>query len=321
MLRTHTLEHASDLRRFSDLWNKLFSSGHNTIFQRLAWNETAARVFGTRERPQVIVVENDHGAAIVTACQTAAGVGLLGERLFDYRDVLCSDPAILANAWERIAAMGSPFELTALRGDAATTRWQPLSPSPFANAPAVLRGSISEEQFLRTHNRLGRHSRRIRKHGISFQRHRGTERDLVRAIYERKGAQGAAEANLFNDSLRREFMQEICGHPEVQCEVFTYETPGDLVAALVTFRDGSWRRFYTVYYDQRWASLSPGQVLLFEVTAESLAQGLECDFMTGEYPYKIRLATDRVPLYQVSATAQDLARAATGRLTSAILAA
>ena len=41
--------------------------------------------------------------------------------------------------------------------------------------------------------------------------------------------------------------------------------------------------------------------MIFDVTRESLAEGLDVDFMTGEYPYKNRLATAMVPLFRVSA--------------------
>jgi CelD/BcsL family acetyltransferase involved in cellulose biosynthesis len=66
------------------------------------------------------------------------------------------------------------------------------------------------------------------------------------------------------------------------------------------------RHCYTIYYDSRWSDFSPGQLLLFEVAARSLAEGLDCDFMTGEYPYKNRVATARVPLFTVQAGAAAL---------------
>lgn len=291
------------------------------MFQSFAWNETAARVFAAREPVRVIVIENDAGSAIIPACCRDRSTGLIGEKLFDYRDTLWSDVSLLATAREKIAELGRPFELTALLGGESLARWEGMPVEPFANAPAILRENITADEFLRTHNRLGRHSRRIRKHGIQLHRHAGKERNLIRTIYQRKGKQGAAESNLFNDPLRRDFMVEICAHPETECEVFTYETDGDIIAALVTFRDGAWRRFYTVFYDQRWASLSPGQVLLFEIAAQSLAEGLDCDFMTGEYSYKLRLSTDLVPLYCVSATQQQLRDATRKKLAPTPLAA
>ena len=82
-----------------------------------------------------------------------------------------------------------------------------------------------------------------------------------------------------------------------------------LVAALVTIRDVDARRLYTVYFDPAWSKFSPGTVLIYEVTARTLAEGLDCDYMTGEYGYKNRLATAMVPLLKVEASAEQLARA------------
>ncbi len=47
--------------------------------------------------------------------------------------------------------------------------------------------------------------------------------------------------------------------------------------------------------------------MIFDVTRESLAEGLDVDFMTGEYPYKNRMATAMVPLYRVATTAVQMA--------------
>jgi CelD/BcsL family acetyltransferase involved in cellulose biosynthesis len=46
--------------------------------------------------------------------------------------------------------------------------------------------------------------------------------------------------------------------------------------------------------------------LIYEVTRRSLEDGLDCDYMTGEQPYKRRLATSSVPLYRLRATAAEL---------------
>ena len=52
----------------------------------------------------------------------------------------------------------------------------------------------------------------------------------------------------------------------------------------------------------------------------SLEDGLDCDYMTGEQPYKLRLATNTVPLYRVSATAERMAEIGAGRGESVIAA-
>jgi CelD/BcsL family acetyltransferase involved in cellulose biosynthesis len=68
-----------------------------------------------------------------------------------------------------------------------------------------------------------------------------------------------------------------------------------------------------VYFDPAWSKFSPGVVLIYEVTAHTLNEGLDCDYMTGEYGYKNRLATAMVPLLKVEATADDLAQVALRR--------
>jgi CelD/BcsL family acetyltransferase involved in cellulose biosynthesis len=79
---------------------------------------------------------------------------------------------------------------------------------------------------------------------------------------------------------------------------------------LVTFLDAGIRRFYTIYFDPQWAVYSPGVALVFEATALSLEQGLSCDYMTGEYPYKLRFANASRMLYRVEASAAQLATVA-----------
>ena len=311
LIRTRIIEYPSELSRVRPLWEELYRRDGGTMFQSFVWNETAARVFASREAMRIVVVDGAV-AAIVPACMKPIGnVCLIGESLFDYRDVLCSDPELLPRAWEVLAGWQRNFDVTALRSH---KHWGGFRLEPFAKAPAILHDGVTAEQFLSSQRRLGRHSRRLRKHGLSLHRHSGANRALIETIYQRKGNEAV---NLFNDRLRRDFMAEICSRPESRCEVFTYETAGELVAALVTFRDDSVRRFYTTYFDERWASLSPGQLLLFEVAADALAEGLDCDFMTGEYPYKMRLATDSVQLYRANATPEQLRELGRGPTTIA----
>ncbi len=98
-----------------------------------------------------------------------------------------------------------------------------------------------------------------------------------------------------------------------KCRVFTLEdTVGCIVAGLVTFLDHGIRRFYTIYFDPEWAVYSPGVALVFEATALSLEQGLSCDYMTGEYPYKLRFANASRMLYSIDASPAQLAAIARG---------
>ena len=105
--------------------------------------------------------------------------------------------------------------------------------------------------------------------------------------------------NLFVDQLRIHFVLAAAAAEPDAWEIFTLERESHVVAALVTFSDRGVRRFYTVYYDHGWSRYSPGTALLYEATRLSLAEGLDCDYMTGEQSHKMRLATSRVPLYRV----------------------
>lgn len=298
--------------RLRDRWEELDELNPcTTLFQSFAWNIAAARLFAEREHPEVIYCENDNGAALLP-CAVAQRTGqltLLGESLFDYRDVLVAgDEQALLDAWECAAEKGLDFSAGALRSDANFGFWRGFETSPFYGAPRVSPAQISNDQFASEHSRLGRWFRKLEKMGATFRVHPGTNSQLVREIYQHKAEQPPGSGdNLFSDPLRQQFMVEVCAEPASRCEIFTMESAGTLVSALVTFVDRNVRRFYTIYFDMSWAKYSPGMCLVFEVTRRSLAEGLECDYMTGEHGYKTRLATSVVPMYWVQASASRVA--------------
>ena len=60
-----------------------------------------------RETPHVIVAESDSGMAIIPAVRRERELGLIGETLFDYRDVLSAgEPELLEHAWRELARLG-----------------------------------------------------------------------------------------------------------------------------------------------------------------------------------------------------------------------
>jgi len=337
VIRTRIIENAAEFESVRGLWEQLAREA--TIFQSFAWSQLAAACFARREQPYVICCESDSGAALIPAVIRRNGpMSLLGENLFDYRNVLhAGDPEVLSQAWQRLCELRRPFQLTALRGDGNRLLWRGAQPQAFAHAPCVRNcdlellqitsgparhapgeadtnmitaagtASISgSDRFLAMHARLTRRTRQLAKQAVVFKQHAGGERELLRFIFETKGKQVTPSENLFADRMRREFMVRVAAEKASRCDVYTYEATSGLVAALIAFRNDAVRHCYTIYYDPRWAGSSPGQLLLFEVAARSLAEGLECDFMTGEYPYKTRLATARVPLFTVDARAEAL---------------
>ena len=312
----------SEMDRIEPLWNEILRQQDHTIFQSFAWNRLAAEVFRHRCTPCVVWTESDSDAAIIPAVINHAfsQIELLGDALFDYRDVLCAgDPELMRLAWHQLAACGKPLRVVSLLRKGATERWSDFPSSLFANAPRVERSAIDERGFRLAHPRLGRQMRRLQKLGVSLHIHPGTDSAAVRHLYDCKRTHFASDSdNLFLDQPRCEFMVIAAAIEQSRCELFTLENDaGTLVAGLVTFRDGNVRRCYTIYFRPEWARCSPGIALLYEVTARSLGEGLSCDYMTGEYPYKLRLANASRPLYRVAVGAHELAEIAERRISSA----
>jgi CelD/BcsL family acetyltransferase involved in cellulose biosynthesis len=279
------------LEQFRSPWEALFTSSH-TLFQRFEWNLLAAQIFAGYEQPYVIFAEDENGAAIVPACIRAQTktLSLLGEELFDYRDYLAAgDQRASAAAWNKLAELDLPFELTALRGAEACARWIGMKTQLFCHAPGATPSRPPAPKNMLALRRL------LRRGAVVEQR--AASRELVTWLYEQKARQG--EPNLFANALRREFMLAAAELPGSHCEIFTLELEGAILAALVTFRDGECRRFYTTYFDDRWARSSPGFALLCEVSQRTLADNLAYDFMTGEQEYKKRLASELTPLYKI----------------------
>jgi CelD/BcsL family acetyltransferase involved in cellulose biosynthesis len=311
-LRKIVARSVDELTSLKPLWDELFRRSRKTMFQSFEWNRLAAEIFSDRLSPVVCAVESDAGAAIIPAainCEENR-VELLGETLFDYRDVLhVGDREVLLVAWQAIAEFELPLSVVAVQPENAATYWQQFVPSQFAHAPWVDAAKLTAEQFRALHTRAARQLRRMQRKGVTLHEYSGTDREKVEHIYQLKCDQFLSdENNVFRDERRREFMAAVAAAEGENCRVFTLEDGvGCIVAGLVTFLDAGIRRFYTIYFDPEWAHYSPGVALVFEATALSLEQGLSCDYMTGEYAYKLRFANATRMLYRVEVSAQQLA--------------
>jgi CelD/BcsL family acetyltransferase involved in cellulose biosynthesis len=287
------------------VWQSLCTPERTTIFQDFHWNLLALTMFAAREEPFVVCARAPHGLAIVPAVvrRSDSTLRLLGEELFDYRQFLHEGgQEALATALAVLAQRGLPLEVCALRE--GTCGHAGLRLLPFSAAPGVLRQDISPEKFAGDHGRLARNLRRIERLGFTLRNYDGSHSALLRSIYHKKAAQDPA--SLFRDPARIEFLVNAAVFHPRTFEIFTLEDGSRLGAALVTLRDGLTRRFYTGWFDPELHKHSPALSLVYEVTRLSLADGLDCDYMTGEQPYKLRLATNSVPLYRLHATAEEL---------------
>jgi CelD/BcsL family acetyltransferase involved in cellulose biosynthesis len=290
------------------LWEQMCVGGEYTVFQNFQFNLLAAEKFADREQPYVVCAEGPHGAAIIPAVlrRSDNSIRLLGEELFDYRGFLhCGDDQALRAALTELASLGHPLEIVGMRETDRSRVSNELQVLPFAAAPCVRRVDISSEQFAAAHSRLARNLRRLERLGFERRTYNGANPEIIRTIFAGKAAQLAE--SLFHDLARIEFLVSAAElMPEV-FEIFTLENGAVMAAAVVTLLDRGIRRFYTGWFAPEHEKHSPALALIYEITRQSLAAGLDCDYMTGEQPYKMRLATSSVPLYKVKATAEQLA--------------
>ncbi len=317
-LRITVCRSAEEISRIRPLWEELYADGRYTLFQNLELNMLAAKRFAEREEPYVICAESAKGTAIVPAVLRRGDgtIRLLGEELFDYRAFLHrGDDAVLRAALGTLAELGHPLEIVALRESERSVVIDELGLFPFAAAPGVRCKQISAESFAGAHTRLARNLRRIERQGFVLKTYNGANPELLRAIYEAKARQ--SETSLFHDSARIEFLVSAAALMPHVFEVFTLENGEHRAAAVVTLRDGECRRFYTGWFGAECEKHSPALSLIYEVTRLSLAGGLDCDYMTGEQGYKMRLATNLVKLFRVRATAEELAASARRELPAA----
>jgi CelD/BcsL family acetyltransferase involved in cellulose biosynthesis len=319
--RIRILTSAEEMAQLRPQWEEACASCPHTIFQNFDLNLLAARMFARTETPFVICAEASYGTAILPAvlCRPEGRLRLLGEELFDYRRFLHQgDPEVLRGAVAALAERRLPLEITAVRpGHDALDGALPLL--PFCPAPAVACADISPEDFAAAHTRLARNLRRLARSGFRLHSYGGDYPGLLRFIYERKAAQNAG--SLFRDPTRIEFMAQAAAlRPEV-FEIFTLEDEACIAAALVVLREEGCRRFYTGWFSPGLEKYSPALSLIYEVTRQSLDAGLDCDYMTGEQPYKLRLATSAAPLHRLRATAEELAAMGTSPVAELIQAA
>lgn len=303
--RITVARNAAELDALRSPW-ELIQRDQGTIFQTFAWNRLAATVFADREQPHFIFCEDGNGAAIIPAVirKESQTISLAGERLFDYRDYLaCGDRAALSRAWQELASLGLPLSVVSIyRPEVAI--WNELPKIFYSRSPLLSSGHTSSAVFAQNHARAFSRLRKLERMGLEIKRYSGDD-PVVGRIYELRARQ-ATPGELFHDRRRVDFICAACAQERSRCQVFTLEHGGTLAAALITFRDQEFRRFYTTYYDRNWARYSPGVSLLFEIGRRSLEENLSFDLMTGEQPYKLRIAQNALELFELRATAEQV---------------
>lgn len=291
-LKLQVIDRVEELPRLRPLWERLHQAGSYTRFQSYLWNEMAARFFADRQQLAVVAVESGSSAAILPAVLQDGTVKLLGETLFDYRNLLAEGSQVLVeSAWQ---AIGERFgnvniEVTAVRPQ-DKANWQAFAFRPFVKTPHIL-----HDRKFEAHLSLERNWETLQKAGCKLKKHDGGQTALIHEIYERKAQQPSGD--LFRDPVRVAFLCALMKADHDAFDVWTIRAKDDLVSGLVCFRDGHWRRFYTSCFHPEWAEHSPGTTLLHQASKHYLSHGTDCDLMTGEQPFKLRLANSHSQLW------------------------
>jgi len=309
-LRTRVARSSAEIDALRAAWESC-EREQGTIFQTFAWNRLAATMFADREEPHFVFCEDDNGLAIIPAVirRESQILSFAGETLFDYRDYLAyGDPSALERGWQQLSALGLSFTTMAICHPEAAI-WKVLPKTFYSRSPRLSSDEISADMFAHKHARAFSRLHKLERLGLEIKQYSGAH-GMVRRIYELRSRQ-SIPGELFHDSRRVEFMVAVCTQEGSRCQVFTLEHGGTLAAAVITFRDRELRRFYTTYYDRNWARYSPGVSLLFEVARRTLQEGLSFDLMTGEQPYKLRIAQNGQDLFQVTATPEQMKEAST----------
>jgi CelD/BcsL family acetyltransferase involved in cellulose biosynthesis len=276
------------------------------MFQSFDWNLLALKAFSD-QAPNFVAVEKDSSVAILPIVVHNGALVFAGGPLFDYRDAICAgDPSVVEAALETAASLGLPLSIAGVRGMAAAEWWSRLSPQTWTEAPFVSRQLITPEAFTAKHARSRRALRRLNDRGAQVKTIKGTPGAVERILRSKAGEPAGWGVNVFRDERCIEFMRSVVALPNTRCGLFLLEVAEQPIAALVTFVEPGTRRFYTTWMDAAWSHHSPGIALLFEATRLTLEEGLDCDYMTGEQPYKLRFATGSEPLYRIEASVERL---------------
>ncbi len=307
--RTRIVENIEDMQELEQLWNACWQrTPLATVFQDFAWNRAAARHLGSREQPRIIVAEDSGGDTTILPTAIAGHcVTFLGESLADYRELLTTNPESdsFASAWRTLAEFGLPLRFTALRQTHHRV-FDHFSTEDFSAAPSLAHQSA--EAFAALHNRMFSRLRKLERQAFRLVERDGTATELLRFLYREKAQ--ADPQSLFCDQARVSMLLEAFAHLGARVQLSSLERDGNVIAAAVAFLDRDTLRFYTNWYDPAWKHYSPGMVLLYEMTRRALQAGLSCDYLTGEQPYKLRMASGAVALRRVVAGVEQLRTAA-----------
>lgn len=275
------------------LWRRAWEQAPGHFFQRFEPSLHWARIYAADGSLRVWV--HEAGPALAAFTLRQGQLELLGQGLFDYVDLIgTASPGAqqeLARQlldwkeWRRFDATGVPAD------SPFACFWEALQPeqAPFSAAPLL----VHPDQFHRGRARAARRLQQCLQAGWTLRQVRPCrERHaLLQWILEQKEKtlQARGGGNVL-DAPAVCWLQAMVAREPDMTELWQLHRGAEIIAGLLSWRSGSVRYAYTISYSGHAAAMSPGILLLYGVLCDSVAEGLQFDFLTGEQPFKLRFA-------------------------------
>lgn len=112
-------------------------------------------------------------------------------------------------------------------------------------------------------------------------------------LQQKERALQAREQDNVLDECAVRWLQAMVAHEPTMTELWQLHRGDETIAGLLSWRSTPVRYAYTISYRRDAAAMSPGILLLYGILCDSVAEGLQFDFLTGEQPFKLRFADAR----------------------------
>jgi hypothetical protein len=284
-----------DLTGLEGAWRAAGAAGSGSVFQDFAFSRHWARIFA---REAEIAVWTSRDAPLVVPLANRGGrLGLLGEGLFDYLDVI-GGPTPEADGEAADAAQGLAWRQGCHTGVPAASHhhgfWRRLAGAarPYSAAPVRAAGGDLEREHARTARRWEAAQVELRQAEDEDSRRR-----VLAWLLDRKARSLAARGQTsVLGRLEQAWIVAMVDREPRLAELWELRRRGERLAALLCWRDARLRYAYTIGHDARAAALSPGILALYGVLRHTMNEGRAFNFLTGEQEFKLRFATHREPL-------------------------
>jgi len=266
-----------DLGPLAEAWGAAAAAGTGSVFQGFRFARHWAACFA--DAVEFKIAWSAAPPAVVPMIVRDGVAALLGDGLFDYVDLIGPPGRDVP------PPCGAPARFTGVPAASPHARfWGAMAAEPFSAAPVRAPGPDPAQ----THPRA---ARRFEAAGVEL-RLAECERERLRLLEWLLGqkAQACGAANVLGEREQR-WLRAMVEHEPRDCELWSLSRRGETMAGLLCWRSRGVRYGYTIAYDARWASLSPGVLVLFAVLRHTMKEGRSFNFLTGEQAYKLRFAT------------------------------